>query len=118
MEKMFDIEPLLVRWGIWSSQRESNGLGYPRKCLTFRLASSGGVANYDVPFDEPVQRIERIIAKIGSIHPELKRLAMLMYVRAFPSSSIARIEKIDERTVRRRKNKLCLTVSREYHNAA
>ena len=115
---MPDMEPLLVRWGIWSSQRESSGLGYPRKCPTFRLESSGGVMDYNIPYDETVQRIERIIAKLGSIHPELKRLAMLMYVRAFPSSSIARIEKVSERTVRRRKNELLLTLAREYHNAA
>ena len=115
---MDDIEQLLVRWGIWSSQKENNGLGYPRRCITFKLESSGETLLDFLPVDETLLHIARIISALANAQPELKRLAVLMYVKTFPVSSIARLERVTERTVWKRKSKLLDILAREYHQAA
>ena len=117
---MDDIEPLLVRWGIWSSQKENNGLGYPRKCPTFKLEASGSgdTPQHFLPVDDAILHIDRIISGLENSQPELKRLAVLMYVKAFPVSSIARLERVTDWTVYKRKKKLLDILAREYHKAA
>ena len=96
------IDEQLKRWGEFSSGRDTNGIGYPSQCPTFRVDDARATAGSLVLVDSNIMRIDRIIAALGRTEPELFDVAFCWYVFALPVSSCARRCHCTERTVYRR----------------
>ena len=100
-----DTEDLFVRWGLWLSRRDTGGLGFPKICPTFRLEERGPV-RVMTPVPDDIMQCDRFVAGLKHSDHDLHDTAMLYYARAFPASSIARMQRTSERTVYKRIERL------------
>ena len=109
-------EELLRKWGEWSARRETSGLGYPRRCVTFKLESSGNgdTPLHFLPVDSDILRVDRLIASFKSTYPELLEVASLAYITGLPARSIARVARCSVRTVYNRLEMLRNALKRHF----
>lgn len=109
-------EELLQKWGEWSARRESSGLGYPSRCVTFKLESSGtgNAPQHFLPVDSDILRVDRLIASFKATYPELLEVASLAYITGLPARSIARVARCSVRTVYNRLEMLRNALKRHF----
>lgn len=100
---------LLTEWGIYSAKGGDGAIGYPSVCPTFRPDGGGGSGSSpNIPIG--VFETDRVVAELKVGDFETFDAVRLWYGRGIPKSSIARIHRCTERTIRNRIYRACAYV--------
>lgn len=95
------VEDLLVRWGEFVSGKVSGAVGYPKRCVTFRVEPVGTSAALDLVHPD-LMRVDSLMAGLKRDRLDLFMVAKLYYVDGMPIQSVAFYCRIGRMTAYRR----------------
>lgn len=100
---------LLTEWGLHSAKGGDGAIGYPSVCPTFRLDGGGDSGSTpNIPIG--VYETDRVLAELKVGDFDTFDAVRLWYGRGMPKSSIARLQRCTERTIRNRLYRACAYV--------